>query len=435
LEERFPGVLAVVGVHAGKYSAERKTDRIASACERLRVKHPVVNDRQLRIWRSYAVQAWPTIAIVTPDGHLLTVRSGEFPAEELIGILERAVAAYDAEGLVDRGSPLPTASHPKSTDTTLRFPSRVLARGDRLYVSDSGHDRVLELRLLRHGSTDVPLGMIERSWGCGEPGLINGTLEHSAFCMPMGLIAHGDTLYVADRGNHAVRAIGLADSSVTTIAGTGALAPRGVRAGSAASTALRSPWGLTLWAESLVISMAGSHQLWRLSLGAGATLSLFAGAGGEALVDGPAAAALLAQPMGVTASGDALYFADAESSSVRRLVPGPPAEVDTLVGTGLFDFGDKDGSGDDAELQHAEDVAWSGGALIVADTYNDKLKRLDPVSRECRALPGEAGSGHALRSPGGVAARYGQIWVADTDAHRIAMVDALTGDVSELEID
>jgi hypothetical protein len=435
LERRFPDVLAVIGVHAGKYTAERQTARIASACERLRVAHPVVNDRQFRIWRSYAVEAWPTVALITPDGHLLTTRPGEFPVEELVGILDKAVAAYDAEGLVDHSTPVPTSGHPADDGGRLRFPSRLHFHGGRLYVSDTGHDRVLELRLLGRRKDSAPLGVVERVWGCGEPGMIDGTLEHSAFCMPTGLAAQGDTLFVADRGNHALRAISLSGGTVTTVAGTGSMGPMSVRSGSGASSTLRSPWGLSLWGESLVIAMAGSHQLWQMPLGSRSLLSPLAGTSGEALADGPGAAAMLAQPMGVASANGSLYFADAESSSVRRRPGGPQHEVTTLVGTGLFDFGDKDGVGDDARLQHPEDLTMHEGHIVVADTYNDKLRSVDPVTRECRALPGEAGSGDMLSAPAGVASSGDVLFVADTDAHRIVTVDVPSGAVVEIEID
>jgi len=440
LEQRFPDVLTVIGVHAGKYTAERTTARIRRAVARLRVEHPVVNDRQVRIWRSYAVEAWPTIAIVAPDGHLLTVRAGEFSTDEVAGILEMAVAAYDREGALVRGQgpalrPEPLLPAPPGP---LLYPSRLASAGSRLYVSDTGHDQVVELRLLegRGCPASGPVAIAERTWGCGDPGFADGTLRHSCFDRPTGLAVHGETLYVADRGNHAIRAIALGDGSVTTVAGTGTIGGWPLRPGRGTSAALRSPWGLAVAGDSLVIAMAGSHQLWRLALDGGWGLTVAAGTGGEAIVDGPAAGALLAQPTGVTATGGGeLYFTDCESSSVRRLSGGTGGEVRTLVGTGLFDWGDTDGAGDAAELQHAEDLALHDGLLVVADTYNDKLKAVDPSTRACRTLPGDAGSGEHLASPAGVCSTGERLWVVDTDAHRIALVDPAAGGLRTLEID
>ena len=68
LERRFGPALAVVGVHSGKFIAERATERIAHAAARLGVAHPVANDRQFRTWRAWAARGWPTLAVVDARG-------------------------------------------------------------------------------------------------------------------------------------------------------------------------------------------------------------------------------------------------------------------------------------------------------------------------------------------------------------------------------
>ena len=57
LERRFPDILTVAGVHSGKFVNERAPENIARACDRLGVHHAVLNDRQFRTWREYAVNA------------------------------------------------------------------------------------------------------------------------------------------------------------------------------------------------------------------------------------------------------------------------------------------------------------------------------------------------------------------------------------------
>ena len=61
--------------------------------------------------------------------------------------------------------------------------------------------------------------------------------------------------------------------------------------------------------------------------------------------------------------------------------------------------------------------------LAVADTYNDRLKRVDPVTRKCGPWPGEAGETGALREPGGVWSDGSTMLVADTGNHRVAVVE------------
>lgn len=432
LHKRFASELEVVGVHAGKYPAERRTEHIREACMRLGVTHPVVNDRQFRVWRQYAVQAWPTVVLVSPDGRVIARHAGEFAVEEMAGVIAKAVKAYDAEGAIDR-APLALGADPDALPEPagpLRFPGRLAADGDTLYVSDSGHDRVLELAL----DPDRDSATLVRAFGGGAPGLADGNGECAQFREPQGLAVRGGTLYVADRRNHALRAVDLSRGEVTTVAGTGDLGYGPTRSGRALETSLRSPFDVTVSGASAYIAMAGSHQVARLDLESD-VLTVHAGAGGEAIEDGPAPEALLAQPMGIASRGGVLAFADAESSAVRLVPAASGGEVRTLVGTGLFDFGDRDGAGDAALLQHPEALAWHGDSIVVADTYNDKLKYVDPVTRACTALPGDAGGGEALARPTGVCSDGGRLFVADTGHHRIVVVDPSTGSVRELGIE
>jgi putative component of toxin-antitoxin plasmid stabilization module len=177
--------------------------------------------------------------------------------------------------------------------------------------------------------------------------------------------------------------------------------------------------GLAAQGGELVISMAGSHQIWRLDV---ATLKLraWAGTGREELVDDRLDRALLAQPTGVAAFGSRVAFADAESSAVR--IADEAVGVRTVVGKGLFEFGDRDGSGDRVLLQHAEDLAVHEGMLAVADTYNDRLKRIDPVSRQSQPWPGLVGEPKILREPAGVSSDGTRLAVADTGNHRVVLV-------------
>ena len=149
-------------------------------------------------------------------------------------------------------------------------------------------------------------------------------------------------------------------------------------------------------------------------------------------MDGEAAGSALAQPTGVAPwTDDSLALADCETSAVRLVTE---RSVSTLVGTGLFDFGDRSGVGDEARLEHCEDVAVHGGVLAVADTYNDRLKLVDPLTRECVPWLGEAGEEGSLREPGGVWSDGTTLLVADTGAHRVVVVDE-DGSLVEVRIE
>jgi len=437
LEDRFPNELVVIGVHAGKYPGERRTDAVRRARDRLGVGHPVVNDRQFRIWKSYAVDAWPTIGLVSPDGMLVGLQSGEFDVEEIAAAIARVATASEGAGTLRRGD-VDFGVDPEALGApsgALRYPGRVIADGGTLYVADSGHHRVLELTARVDRGSGGLRSKVARSWG-GSAGFADGGQDDARFADPQGLAIVDRTLYIADRANHAVRAIALdgpASGLVRTVAGTGMIAVGAVVPGAALETSMRSPWGLAHFDGALCVSMAGSHQLWRHDFVEG-VLSPLAGSGMESLTDGPAHSATLAQPMGLAAGGRGLYFADAESSAVRAVGPGRDASVRTFVGTGLFDHGDRDGTGDDVLLQHCEDLAVQAGRILVADTYNHKLKSVDLASRRCEALPGDAGSGRALLHPSGIWAKDERVLVADTENHRIVSVDPTTGSIAEIEV-
>jgi DNA-binding beta-propeller fold protein YncE len=101
------------------------------------------------------------------------------------------------------------------------------------------------------------------------------------------------------------------------------------------------------------------------------------------------------------------------------------------VGEGLFEFGDVDGEGDKVRLQHALGVAYHDGKLYVADTYNSKVKVIDPEKRTCRTYLGGAG---LFNEPGGISYAGGKLYLADTNAHRIRVIDLKTKAVSTLPL-
>lgn len=396
-------MLSVIGVHAGKFVTERHTDRIAEACDRLGVAHPVVNDRQYRIWREYDVSAWPTVVVVDSEGDIALFAPGEFDLDSMAERIGELVERGEQHGTLVRGPDPYPASVPRH-EGPLRFPARAAVFGGRLWIADTGHARVLECEWDR------------------ASGRATVAAEYGGFVEPRGLASVGGAVYAADRGGHSVWL--LAEGEKHRVAGTGRIGERTILAGDATAADLRSPWGLATLGDTLAITMAGSHQLWGLAPSTG-TLTRLAGLGAEALADGEPTRAALAQPTGAAplppggASGGALAFADCESSAVRLY---DPRDVRTLVGTGLFEFGDRDGVGDRALLQHCEDVAAVGADLVVADTYNDRLKRVASATRECTPWPGEAGETGALREPGGVWSDGDTLLVADSGHHRIASV-------------
>jgi sugar lactone lactonase YvrE/peroxiredoxin len=436
VERRFPEEVVVVGVHSGKYVNERVSENIARACQRLGVRHPVLNDRQFRTWREYAVNAWPTLVVVSPDGYVIGTQRGEVTADQLTPPLERAIDEARAKGTL-RPSPehfyVPAELPP--SPGVLRFPAKVHAATDkRIFVADTGYHRILEVVL----DQERERGRVERVIGSGDAGWEDGAASEARLRSPHGLALAGETLYVADTENHLIRAVDLRTDTVATVAGTGAQARRRSPGGPAREASLNSPWDL-VWKDGLLyVAMAGWHQIWRLHPDE-ARVEVWAGSGAEELHDASLEMAAMAQPSGLTTDGKRAYFADPEASAIRWAAEGEGTE--TLVGTGLFDFGDRDGVGDEVRLQHALGVAWWGKeqTLLVADTYNHRIKMVDPATREARSFAGtgEPGSGDGAASvasfwePGGLAISPDErhAFVADTNNHRLRVIDLAAGRV------
>lgn len=133
-----------------------------------------------------------------------------------------------------------------------------------------------------------------------------------------------------------------------------------------------------------------------------------------------------------------LYVADSEVSAVRAVPLDGKSDVKTVVGLALFDFGDIDGTGDQVRIQHALGVAYHDGIIYVADTYNSKIKTLNPITRECKTWLGGSKTafqgGPMFQEPAGLNISDGKIYVADTNAHRIQVIDIKSKEVKTLDI-
>lgn len=429
LEAEFANELVVIGVHSAKFKNEGNTTNIRYVVQRYGVEHPVVNDKDFAIWQRYGVRAWPTSMLIDPEGRVLGYFSGEGVYDALQPVIKGMIAEFEAKGLMDR-TPIKLTPETRAV-TLLAFPGKVYAdvAGSRLFISDTGHNRVIV--------ADLATYEVKAVIGSGDRANRDGEFATAAFNAPQGLAVNGDTLFVADTGNHTIRAVDLKSGSVTTIGGTGAQNRDFDRTGGKAlETAISSPWDVVYLNGTLYIAVAGLHQLWALDLKAG-TLAPHAGDGREELVDGPLAAALLAQPSGIATDGKALYFADSESSAIRIADVDRRGEVRTVVGMGLFEFGDIDGVGDEVRLQHALGVTVGPeGKLYVADTYNSKIKIIDPTTRESKTLFGgqgyRDGKTPLFWEPGGLSYADGKLYIADTNNHAIRVVDLAAGEVTTL---
>jgi sugar lactone lactonase YvrE len=432
LEKKYPNELVVIGVHSAKFDNEKSTESIRKAVLRYEISHPVVNDAQMRIWDTFGANSWPSLFLIDPEGNLVARGSGEGlfePLDKAIGKLIKEAKAKKT--LNDKPLRFQLARYSETGESPLFFPGKVLAdaAGKRLFIADSTHHRIV--------ITDLAGKKIAVA-GAGEPGKDDGPFGTATFNDPQGLALDGDLLYVADRKNHLIRALDLKAQKVRTVAGNGSKGEDRDAGGAPLEVGLNSPWDLLLHNRTLFIAMAGHHQIWALDLDR-KRVEPFAGCGRENIRDGTLLACCFAQPSGLTTDGKTLYVADSEVSAIRAVPLDGKGEVQTLVGEGLFKFGDVDGEGDKVRLQHALGVAYHDGMLYVADTYNSKIKVLDPVKRTCKTFEGGEPDGWlatpVFNEPAGLTVADGKLYVADTNAHRIRVVDIKTKAVSTLKLE
>jgi sugar lactone lactonase YvrE len=419
--------VVVIGVHSPKFPNERESESIKKAMLRYELDHPVVNDADRKIWTAYNVQSWPTVAVIDPEGFIVAGSTFEHIYRDAVPVIDKLIRIHRANRTLNEKPLYFTGERgAKAANSPLYFPGKVLADavGKRLFIADSTHHRIVVTTLD---------GARLHVAGTGKPGSADGAFDRASFNDPQGMALDGDTLYVADSKNHLIRALDLRRQTVQTIAGFPGRAGTDLRRGGPAlRTGLNSPWDLLLHRGRLYVAMAGHHQIWVMDL-ARHLIVPFAGNGFEDLKDGPRAFCCLAQPSGLAASDTALYVADSESSSIRSIPLDGQGEVSTLVGAGLFKFGDDDGAGAEVRLQHPLGVVCVEGKLYVADTYNSKIKMLDPATRACTTFAGDR-KAKLFSEPGGISYAAGKLYVADTNAHRIQVIDLETKAVSTLKL-
>uniref|UniRef100_A0A8C6WQC5 NHL repeat-containing protein 2 n=1 Tax=Neogobius melanostomus TaxID=47308 RepID=A0A8C6WQC5_9GOBI len=446
--------LVIVGVHSAKFPNEKVLDNIRSAVLRYDICHPVVNDSDAQLWHELEVSCWPTLVLLGPKGNLLFSLVGEGHRDRLALFTEMSMRFYGGQGLLRRhavGLKLLKDSLPPSI---LAFPGKVAVDNSnkRLVIADTGHHRVLVVSLT---------GQLLHAVGGPKSGRQDGSFLEASFNSPQGVAIKGDAVYVADTENHLIRKIDLLHKRVSTLAGVGEQGTDKEGGAMGPEQPISSPWDVALGTAGgeednvLWIAMAGTHQIWALFLADGklpkgsdskaGTCVRWAGSGSEENRNNayPHKAGF-AQPSGLAPAPHepwgCLFVADSESSSIRTVALKDGA-VKSLVGAerdplNLFAFGDIDGKGVDAKLQHPLGVTWCSeqNLLYVADSYNHKIKVVDPKAKQCSTVAGTGAAGDTVgpefnqsyfNEPGGLCVADGgrTLYVADTNNHQIKVLD------------
>ncbi len=442
LEKKYPNELVVIGCHSAKFENEKESENIRKAILRYEIEHPVVNDSQMRIWNKVGITSWPSLLVIDAEGNACLLAPGEGNVDYIDKLIARLIRYHKANKTLDETPIRFDLERNKAEPKPLRFPGKLVAdeAGNRLFISDSNHNRIVVTSLD---------GKLQEVIGAGTIGTKDGSFNEAEFDHPQGMALVDDRLFIADTENHLLRMADLKTKKVSTLAGTGKQARQRLFNGNTKRTSLNSPWDLVAVGGRLYIAMAGPHQIWYHTISSN-SIRVYAGTGMEDIQNGALAVSAFAQPSGLATDGKFLYVCDSEGSAIRK-VPINKAgdgEVTTIAGTSnlpngasLFAFGDQDGVGANARFQHPLGIAYHDGQLYVADSYNHKIKLVDPKTGKVATWLGNGKPGDRLKptpqfnEPAGLAVAKGKLYVADTNNHRILTVDLKTKAVKELTIE
>jgi thiol-disulfide isomerase/thioredoxin/flagellar basal body rod protein FlgG len=405
LEKEYEKELVVIGVHSAKFESEKTNNNIRKAILKFGIEHPVVNDADYQVWESYGVKAWPTITLISPDGKVVGQRSGEGVYPVAKKSIDNLIKQYGDK--INREPISFKLEKASEASSVVKFPSKMVSdEAGNIWIADSGNNRIVKIN---------KSGKILEVIGNGEQGFTNGDFTSATFYEPHGLALKGNTLYIADSKNNAIRKADLSGKKVETAAGNGEMGYYFLNDKWDTPVNPNSPWDLLIDGELMYIANAGNHQVLKMNL-ATQQVTRFAGSGREALTNGTLREAAFNQPSGLTKIGNNLYVADSEASAVRA-IDLQKNTVATPVGKGLFDFGDKDGDVDDALLQHCVGVTANKGKIYIADTYNGKVKVLDLKNERISTLVA------GLNEPNDILFIDDEMWITDTNNHQLIKVN------------
>lgn len=418
LQKKLPDAFVALCIHTPRYSSRQPDAVVLKAAHRHRLQVAVANDAEWLVWKQYSIPAWPTMVVIGVDGRLAARFVGEGRAQEVEDVI---LELRDEAGSRD-AAPLPPVSTVGDEPAgPLAFPAHVLATDDRLFVSDTGHHRVLECN---HD------GHVLRQFGSGTPGNWDGQLAGSGLRLPQGLAAGRDVLYVADAGNHGVRRIRLDSGDVETVLGAGHVAYRNVEdQGGGLRVAIHSPHAVAVDGDVLYVAATGQHQILRADL-RHQQVATIAGDGRSDVRDGIGGQSSLSQPIALALMPGQLLVADAGGNAIRRLRLADLA-LTTLAGSSPWRPGNRDGVGRKVRLAYPSGIAAAETRVFIADTCNDRLCVLDPFSGELATVQLQ----RPLHEPQGLSFAAGSLWLADRNDHSILRIDPESGRCERVPVD
>lgn len=407
----------VIHVHSPRFDHEAEEDAVEPLLQALAIEQPLIFDPDKTVFEEWQAHAWPYLVLVDAGGRVRFAGGGEPDLERVQMAVQELLDDAAAEG----DEPYHTVTADYSGE--FRSPATLCAPGGlcfddhgMLWVADTGNHRLV--------CVDPDSGLTRAVVGGVEAGNQDGGFAEARFFLPRSLAARGREIWVVDAGNHQLRRVDLESEQVSTELGTGRAMLDPAPAAQGREQGLHSPSGVAVDGDAVLVASAAQHQLLRLGVEDG-QVTLLCGSGNRGLADGLDREADFAHPQALCLAGRELAVLDGESSALRVFAMDR-GEVRTLVGGGLQDWGDADGEA--ARFQDPRGLARHGEDWLVADTGNDKLRRVDARGR-VRTL-GVAG----LLRPEALAVQGEQVFIADTGRHRIVRLDLQAGESETLTL-
>lgn len=197
------------------------------------------------------------------------------------------------------------------TGDAARFnnPQGIVALDGDLYVVDTGNHTVRKVTMA---------GVVTTLAGtAGTPGSSDGIGASARFSSPLGIAVLGSGLYVADTGNHTIRKVLIPSGATSTFAGTAGRP--GFADGTGASAMFSSPDGISGVGSTLYVADRGNHAVRRISTLATVTTSI-GNPGAATTRNGDPGIALLNAPTGITGVEGTIYFTDINENVVRKII-------------------------------------------------------------------------------------------------------------------
>lgn len=320
------------------------------------------------------------------------------------------------------------------TGTNISFnqPEGIATDGKNLYIADSGYHTIRKIELANDAVTTLVAARCEavnqsqgdngvasdvRIVNTSRPTVVtSGTT--ASFNKPTGITTDGSNLYVSDTGNNRIRKIEIATGNLATLAGTyqGTVDGIGIAAG------FRYPGRITTIGENLYVADLNNHKIRKIEIATGKVTTLVEN---------------LSLLSGITTDGSNLYVAEFFNNAIHKIVVAN-GQVSTLVGSGVK--GNEDGIGTSASFNVPSGMTIVGSNMYVADTLNNKIRKVAIASGEVATFAGSGkngsddGTGKAASfdNPLDIANDGMNLYVTDGKNNKIRKIMITTGQVTTL---